>query len=111
MDYAAPYTCAKLHFFASDMVLHVDSDVAYLVQPNAKSRIVGYYILSTYPPLLQQFLHRLQMYPFFLNVKLSYPLLHQPQKPKPAAYSTMVKPLYTYVIYLRHLGTSNPLLH
>ena len=32
------------------MVLHVDSDAAYLVQDNARSRIAGYYILSTYPP-------------------------------------------------------------
>ena len=50
MDYAATYPCAKLRYFATDMVLHVDSDATYLVQPNAKSRIAGYYILSTYPP-------------------------------------------------------------
>ena len=50
MDYAATYPSAKLRFFASDMILYVDSDAAYLVQPNARSRIAGYYILSTYPP-------------------------------------------------------------
>ena len=50
MDYAATYPNAKLRYFASDMVLHVDSDAAYLVQSNARSRIAGYYILSTYPP-------------------------------------------------------------
>ena len=32
------------------MVLHVDSDAAYLVLPNAKSRIARHYYLSTNPP-------------------------------------------------------------
>ena len=52
MNYAATYPNAKLRFFASNMVLHVNSDAAYLVQPNAGSQIVGYYILSSYlsPP-------------------------------------------------------------
>ena len=50
MDYAATYPKAKLRFFSSDMVLHVDSDAVYLVQNNTRSRITGYYILSTYPP-------------------------------------------------------------
>ena len=49
MDYAATYPNAKLRSFATDMVLHVDSDAAYLVQDNARSRIAGYYILSSYP--------------------------------------------------------------
>ena len=50
MDYAATYPNAKLRYFASDMILHVDSDAAYLVQPGARSRIAGYYILNNYPP-------------------------------------------------------------
>ena len=50
MDYAATYPNAKLRFFASDMILHVDSDAAYLVMPEARSRIAGYYILSNHPP-------------------------------------------------------------
>ena len=50
MDYAATYPCAKLRYFASNMILYVNSDAVYLVQPNAKSRNAGYYILSTYPP-------------------------------------------------------------
>jgi len=49
MDYAATYPNAKLRYFASDMVLHIDSDAAYLVQDNARSRIAGHYILSSYP--------------------------------------------------------------
>ena len=34
MDYAATYINAKLRFFASDKILHVDTDVTYLVQDN-----------------------------------------------------------------------------
>ena len=49
MNYAATYPNAKLRCFASDMILHVDSDAAYLVQDNARSRITRYYILSSYP--------------------------------------------------------------
>ena len=46
LDYAATYPNAILHFHASDMVLHVDSDAEYLVMPQARSRIAGYYYLS-----------------------------------------------------------------
>ena len=51
LDYARTYKNAKLRFRKSDMILHVESDAAYLVQPNARSRIAGYYFLSSYPPL------------------------------------------------------------
>ena len=30
------------------MILHVDSDASYLVEPGAKSRVGGYYYLSSY---------------------------------------------------------------
>ena len=49
INYAATYPNAKLRFFAGDMILHVDSDAANLVQDNACSGIAGYYILSSYP--------------------------------------------------------------
>lgn len=49
MDYTATYPNVKLCFFKSDLILHVDSDAAYLVQLNAKSRIAGYNILSSRP--------------------------------------------------------------
>lgn len=32
------------------MILHIESDTAYLVMPNAKSCIAGYYYLSDHPP-------------------------------------------------------------
>ena len=45
-------TCpnGKLRFHASDMVLHVDSEAAYLVLPNAKSRIAGFFHLVDATP-------------------------------------------------------------
>ena len=43
---------AELMFKASDMVLLVDSDAAYLVKPGAKSCIAGFYYLSTHPNTL-----------------------------------------------------------
>ena len=50
MDYTARYPNAKLRYFASNMILHVNSDAAYLVQPEAHSRLAGYYIFSNHPP-------------------------------------------------------------
>ena len=32
------------------MILHIDTDVADLVLPGAKSRISGYYYLANHPP-------------------------------------------------------------
>jgi hypothetical protein len=50
MDYAATYPLAIIRYFASDMVLHIDSDAAYVVLPNARSRYAGHYFLSDCPP-------------------------------------------------------------
>ena len=49
MDYAATYPNMYIRYHASDMVLHVDSDAAYLVAPKARSRISGYFYLSDHP--------------------------------------------------------------
>ena len=46
LDYLSTYPDAKIRFFASDMVLHIDSDAAYLVAPKARSRIAGYFYCS-----------------------------------------------------------------
>ena len=46
LDYATTYPDTSERFFASNMNLHVDSDAAYLVQPNARSRVAGYFYLS-----------------------------------------------------------------
>ena len=53
LAYAATHPNAILRFHASDMVLHVDSDAAYLVLPEAKSRIAGHFYLSDHPNKLE----------------------------------------------------------
>ena len=49
LDYLNTYPNAKIRFYASDMVLYVDSDAAYLITEKAKSRIAGYYYCSNSP--------------------------------------------------------------
>ena len=49
MDYAATYPNVYVRYHASDMVLTIDSDAAYLVLPNARSRIAGYFQLNDNP--------------------------------------------------------------
>ena len=43
LDYLSTYPEAKIRYTASDMILHLDSDAAYLVAPKARSRIAGYF--------------------------------------------------------------------
>ena len=43
MDYAATYNNASIRYYASDMILEVDSDASYLVLPKARSRYAGYF--------------------------------------------------------------------
>lgn len=50
LDYAASHKDAKIRYHASDMILHVKTDAAYLVMPKAQSQIAGYYYLSSNPP-------------------------------------------------------------
>lgn len=54
MNYAATHPNVKVRCYASDMKLFVDSDAAYLVLRNAKSRIAGYFYLSFTPPANQE---------------------------------------------------------
>ena len=46
LDYASTYPDTTIRFYASDMTLYAESDAAYLVQLNAKSRIAGLFYLS-----------------------------------------------------------------
>ena len=47
LDYVTAYPNPKIRFYASDMILHVDSDAAYLVQPNTRSQYSGYYYIGS----------------------------------------------------------------
>ena len=46
MDYAHTYPNATILYHASDMCLHIDSDAAYLVQPQARSRVAVHFSLG-----------------------------------------------------------------
>jgi hypothetical protein len=46
MDYLHTYPNAVVRFYASDMILKVTSDAAYLVQPKARSRAAVHYHLG-----------------------------------------------------------------
>ena len=50
MDYLWTYPNAKIRYTKSDMILHVDSDAAYLVMPKARSHIAGHFYLGSNPP-------------------------------------------------------------
>ena len=49
MDYLYTYPNATIRYHASDMVLVFDTDAAYLVLPKARSRIAGWYVLTSDP--------------------------------------------------------------
>ena len=49
LDYATAYPNTIICCKASDMVLHVDSDAAYLTIPEARSCHAGHFYLSNCP--------------------------------------------------------------
>ena len=49
-DYALTHPTATIKYHASDMILHVESDAAYLVLPKARSRYAGFFHLADHPP-------------------------------------------------------------
>ena len=49
MDYLNTYPNGKLRYYAGTMNLRVDSDAAYLVLPNARSRVAGHFYLEATP--------------------------------------------------------------
>ena len=62
LDYVATHPSPFLRYHASNMVLHCDSDAAYLVAPQSKSRVAGFYHLSSFrtksnPPPLNGGIH------------------------------------------------------
>jgi len=49
LDYLSTHPEATLRYCASDMILVVETDAAYLVQPEAKSRASGWFVLTNHP--------------------------------------------------------------
>ena len=54
MDYLLTYPDAFIRYHVRDMILHVDSNAAYLVAPKARSQIAGYFHLSDHPNKTKQ---------------------------------------------------------
>ena len=46
LDYMYTYKNTSIRYHKSDMLLHVDSDAAYLILPKARSRVTGYFQLT-----------------------------------------------------------------
>ena len=49
LDYLATHPDATIRYYASDMILYIVSDAAYLVLPKARSRCAGFFYLSDFP--------------------------------------------------------------
>ena len=49
MYYLATYTTTYICYHASDMILNIDSDAAYLVAPKSQSRITSYFQINNFP--------------------------------------------------------------
>eukprot|EP00957_Ditylum_brightwellii_P159349 12129451-Ditylum_brightwellii.AAC.1 len=49
LDYMWTYPNAAVRFYASDMILHIHSNAAYIVLPEARSKAGGYFYLSSNP--------------------------------------------------------------
>ena len=46
MDYVAIYPKVYIIYYASKIILNINSDVTYLVAPKSRSRVAGYYHLT-----------------------------------------------------------------
>ena len=53
IDYVATYPDTYIRFYASNMILNIDSDATYLVAPKARSRVAGYFQLGSLPTTIQ----------------------------------------------------------
>ena len=49
LDYLVTHPNAEIKFYASDMILNVHSDISYLSETRARSRVGGYYFLGSEP--------------------------------------------------------------
>ena len=52
IDYAVTYPNAVIRYHSSDMIIHGDTDAAYLVLSKARNRIACHFHLRNHPPPL-----------------------------------------------------------
>ena len=69
MYYAATYPNATLRYFDSYMILHANSNAAYLVFPNAWSHNAGYHILGNCPSSAPSIPSRIPNVPILVEYK------------------------------------------
>jgi hypothetical protein len=50
LNYCATHPHAVVRYYASDMILYIESDASYLSETKARSRAAGYHYLSDNPP-------------------------------------------------------------
>ena len=86
LDYIATFPNVFLRFRASNMILHIDSDESYLVAPEEKSRIAGFFISIQKIAIIL-----FTMVPSLSNASLSDTLLHPLWKQKQRVCFTMHK--------------------
>ena len=101
LNYVATYSNAFLRYYANNMVLHIDSNAAYLVAPEAKSRIAGFDYLSTFPSKVATLKLRgsdRMPLPFGMSLRLS-------QKQKLRVSFVMLRPQYSYSEFYRLSAT------
>ena len=68
LDYWYTHPNARIQFYASDMILYVDSDAAYLVAEKAKSRIAAIIIAAIKQQIKNlQILHYIAQYILSVN--------------------------------------------
>jgi hypothetical protein len=51
MDYMHTYPNAYIRYYASGMILLIDSDAAYVIAPKSRSRVAGYFYLADHPDI------------------------------------------------------------
>ena len=97
MDYATTHPDTTVLLFASDMILHVDSDAAYLVLPRAHSQIAGYYYLADKPPLPPEIPEPMINGAVHMECKVVRNAVASAAEAETGAYSTIANKLYQLV--------------
>ena len=107
LDYLSTHPDATIRYHASDMVLSICSDAAYLVLPNARSRAAGIFSfpLLPQPPVILRIPNA--TVPFMFSAKPFALLLPPPPKPKLAVCSSMHKMPSPFALPLKKWAINN----
>jgi hypothetical protein len=106
LNYCATHPDATLRYRASDMILHIHSDAAYLNETEARSRVGGHHFLGDRATPINQPTNQ-AMEPFLTLPKSSNILSHPPQKLKLEQPFSMEKKLWPSALHLQKWATHN----